>query len=169
MPANAQLLVEGQPVQLDPETRSFQTPALKPGNEYVYTIQTESLRDGRKVMDSREVRVRAGETAQVAFRSAEVVPVAAREKAELVASKITVRLPESAKLYINDTACPLTTGERAFYTPKLAVGKSYTYTLKAEVVRDGRSLTETREVVFRAGQPITVDFGAMNEARVARR
>jgi uncharacterized protein (TIGR03000 family) len=114
------------------------------------------------VVDSREVRVRAGETARVAFRDAEAVVPAA-------ASRITVRLPESARLFINDTACPLATAERSFETPKLPAGKTFTYTLKAEVVRDGRARTETREVVFRAGQPVTVDFGAMNDVRVAQK
>ena len=61
------------------------------------------------------------------------------------------------------------TCSRTFQTPKLEPGRTYAYTLKAEVTRDGRTLSETRQVTLRAGKPVTVEFGEMGSALTASR
>ena len=42
--------------------------------------------------------------------------------------------------------------------PPLQPGRSYRYTLKAEIVRDGQTLTTTRDVNVRAGQETDVNL-----------
>lgn len=69
---------------------------------------------------------------------------------------IVVELPEDAKLTFNDQPTESTSAKRAFTTPDLEEGKEYSYTLKAEVVREGQVQVITREVIVRAGEETQV-------------
>jgi uncharacterized protein (TIGR03000 family) len=154
MPADARLYVDGQLANLTSNPRAFVTPSLTAGRDYYYTLRAEAVRDGEVVSESKRVIVRAGGEARVAFddlvaRAPETKPAAAR---------ITVRLPVDAQLFVNGEACSLTSSIRAFSTPVLQPGREYAYTLRAEVVRDGQTRTESRRVVFEAGKQVTVEF-----------
>lgn len=79
---------------------------------------------------------------------------------------IVIKLPADAKLYFDGTPTRQTGAERTFITPELASGKQYTYEVKIEYVRDGRTMTRTKQVAVRAGQPARLEFG--EAAKVAR-
>jgi uncharacterized protein (TIGR03000 family) len=59
---------------------------------------------------------------------------------------------------VDGVECPLATDTRAFDTPSLQPGQQFYYTVKAEVVRDGKPVSETRRVIFEAGKKIDVEF-----------
>jgi uncharacterized protein (TIGR03000 family) len=69
-----------------------------------------------------------------------------------------VHVPPDAKLTVDGVECPLTSETRAFDTPKLPPGQQYFYTVKAEVVREGKTRTETKRIIFEAGRKIDVEF-----------
>lgn len=71
---------------------------------------------------------------------------------------VVVELPADAKLFLNGDAVPLTSARRTFQTPELQAGKTYAYTFRAEVVREGKTLTDSKRVVFQAGGMVQVDF-----------
>lgn len=96
---------------------------------------------------------------------ADVVPVAAHRDEPGATSRITVRLPAEARLFVNGLPCPLPSDTRTFETPPLEAGREYTYTLQAQVKRDGENIVETKQAVFRAGEPVTVDFGDLRRRR----
>ena len=48
----------------------------------------------------------------------------------------------------------------SFRTPPLERGRTYYYTLELEVWRGDRKETLTRNVAFRAGESVQVDFAA---------
>jgi uncharacterized protein (TIGR03000 family) len=73
-------------------------------------------------------------------------------------AQVTIKLPSNAKLYIDNVACPLTSGTRVFTTPSLPANKKFYYSVRAEVVRDGQTLTENQQVVVEAGQQVTATF-----------
>jgi uncharacterized protein (TIGR03000 family) len=75
---------------------------------------------------------------------------------------IVVTLPADAKLTIGDTLTQSTSAVRTFSSPALDRGQDYYYTLKAEVVRDGRTVTTSKQVTVRAGSEsrVTIDFPA---------
>jgi uncharacterized protein (TIGR03000 family) len=73
-------------------------------------------------------------------------------------ARVTIQLPADAKLYIDNVACPLTSGKRSFDTPSLQPNKKYFYNVRAEVVRDGQLQTETQRVVVQSGQQVSVNF-----------
>jgi uncharacterized protein (TIGR03000 family) len=106
---------------------------------------------------------------QAHLASGRILPrPSASAPAEQVAH-ITVKVPAAAQLFVNDQPCPLTSDTRSFDTPRLEPGRDYAYTLRAELVRNGQKLSETRQVVFRAGRSVMVDFGDLAPAGIARR
>jgi uncharacterized protein (TIGR03000 family) len=75
-------------------------------------------------------------------------------------ARLIVDLPADAKLYIDDQPMKTTAGRRTFHTPDLQRGQTYYYVLRAEVVRDGKPLSEERRVILRAGDVVRADFNA---------
>jgi len=74
VPADAQLWVDGVPVPATAgKQRSFDTPKLKAGLNYFYTLTAEVNRDGQKRSARRRVNVAAGKQVTVEFN--ELLPV----------------------------------------------------------------------------------------------
>ncbi|HTU94099.1 MAG TPA: TIGR03000 domain-containing protein [Gemmataceae bacterium] len=71
---------------------------------------------------------------------------------------ITVRLPADARLTVHGVDCPLTSDTRTFDTPALTPGQEYYYLLEVVVVRDGRTIAQSRRIDFRSGARVTVSF-----------
>jgi len=67
LPADARLTVDGNATRATSERRTFTTPVLEFGSDYVYTIRAEVVRDGRSVVETQQVTVRGGETTNVPF------------------------------------------------------------------------------------------------------
>src|SRR5437588_629758 len=85
------------------------------------------------------------------------------KKTELPApASIIVSLPADARLTVDDVVTKSTSATRLFATPALESGKEFHYTLKAEVVRDGKTYTAIRRVAVRAGEEtrVTLDIPA---------
>lgn len=83
-------------------------------------------------------------------------PPAAR-KGESPAT-IVVTLPADARLTVDGRATKSTSGLRQFVTPPLRPGKKYSYTFKAEFVRQGHTITVARKVPVRAGRQTAVSL-----------
>jgi len=77
---------------------------------------------------------------------------------------IVVNLPADAALKVDDQVVE----SRTLVTPALDQGREFHYTLTAEIVRDGETLTATKEVAVRAGEEtqVSIDF---TTATVAQR
>jgi len=73
---------------------------------------------------------------------------------------IVVSVPAEAKLSVDDVATQSTSATRVFASPALERGKEYYYTLKAEITRDGKSVTATKRVAVHAGEEsrVSLDF-----------
>ncbi len=73
---------------------------------------------------------------------------------------IVVSLPAEAKLTIDDVATKSTSTTRVFASPVLENGKDYVYTLKAEMDKDGKTVSTAKQVTVRAGQEtrVTLEF-----------
>jgi uncharacterized protein (TIGR03000 family) len=91
----------------------------------------------------------------------EKVPGPDKKKSSLegpAPATIIVSLPAEAKLLIDGNATTSTTTERVFVSPALDRGMEYYYTLKAEVVRDGKAEVRTEKVAVRAGEETRVNL-----------
>jgi uncharacterized protein (TIGR03000 family) len=82
-------------------------------------------------------------------------------------AKLIVELPPDAKLYIDDLPMKTTSEVRSFNTPVLERGQSYYYMVRAEVIRDGKPVTQTRRVIVRAGQTARANFKDMDTEAVS--
>ena len=71
---------------------------------------------------------------------------------------ILVNLPADARLSIDGNATTSSSDRRTFNTPVLPVGEQFQYTLRAEILRDGRNIVETQQVNVRGGEETVVDF-----------
>lgn len=78
---------------------------------------------------------------------------------------VVVRLPADAKLLADGTPLRMTGAERKFVTPPLPAGMEYTYRFTVEYDRDGRTLSESRNVAVRAGGTERVEFGDLTATR----
>jgi uncharacterized protein (TIGR03000 family) len=81
---------------------------------------------------------------------------------------VVVSLPADAKLFADGQATALTSANRTFVTPALTPGKVYNYELRIEVVRDGQTRSETKNVSVSAGRISTVEFGEPSVQTAAR-
>jgi uncharacterized protein (TIGR03000 family) len=77
-----------------------------------------------------------------------IAPVAAPVNTQ---ASIVVSLPAEAKLTIDGNPTTSTSSRRVFVTPELPVGRTFNYTLKAEVAVGGRTEVITKVVTVQAG------------------
>jgi uncharacterized protein (TIGR03000 family) len=82
-------------------------------------------------------------------------------------AKLIVELPPDAKLYIDDLPISKTSEVANFITPTLKRERSYYYLVRAEVIRDGKPVTQTRRVTVRAGQTARANFKDMDTEAVS--
>ncbi len=73
-------------------------------------------------------------------------------------AKVIIAAPADVRVSVNGTAVKLKSAEQAFVTPELEPGASYSYIVKAEAVRDGKTLSTTRKVMVAAGSEVRVDL-----------
>jgi len=95
------------------------------------------------------------------------MPKSAPQKTEAPAV-IQVSLPADARLIVDGYVTTSTSSQRTFITPVLPQGEAYNYTLRAEVVRDGRTVVETQQVTVRGGEETRVPF-SFSSGEVASR
>jgi uncharacterized protein (TIGR03000 family) len=161
----AKLTIDGKAIAMTGTTQTFFTPELDPSRVYFYEMKATAKKDGKELSANKKVAVRAGEKVKVDLRELKPWKAPSPEKEE---ASLSVKLPADARLYVDGVLCPLDSSERNFETPPLEKGKQFTYTLKAEVVRDGKTLSETKRVPVEAGQQVSVEFGNLTVATASR-
>jgi uncharacterized protein (TIGR03000 family) len=72
-----------------------------------------------------------------------------------------VTVPADAELFIDQVRCPLTGESRTFSTGPLDPNRRFQYTLRARADRNGKPVNAARQVTFRGGDRVTVDFGRL--------
>ena len=159
LPDDAKLYANGQLTNLVSGERDFTTPNLEKGRDFQYAMKVEYVRDGKTITDSQAVRVRAGEVSVVNF--------ADQTRVETVTSKVTVNLPQGAKLFVENQLRELPNGTKEFQTPHLQKGAEYAYSFRAELLKDGKTIAKTQRVVFKGGDPVNVDFAEMEVSTTA--
>jgi uncharacterized protein (TIGR03000 family) len=84
------------------------------------------------------------------------------------AARVTVELPADAKLFVDDQPMKATSAKRTFRTPELEPGQTYFYMLRAEVVRDGATYSQTKRVLVRAGEDVKASLADLESPAIAR-
>src|SRR5262249_58388205 len=93
-----------------------------------------------------------------------VAPTVAAPAASNVAY-LNINVPEDAKVYLQDQLMTLTGAQRRFVTPEIQAGNQHLYTVRVEVIRDGKTLSKTTQATVAAGQEIAVSvkFDGQNQ------
>jgi uncharacterized protein (TIGR03000 family) len=71
---------------------------------------------------------------------------------------LAVSVPEEARIYVNGMLTKTPGSQRRYISRGLTAGLRYTYEIRAELRRDGKTLTDTRVVQARAGDTTSVSF-----------
>lgn len=152
MPPDGKLFANGKPIEGTGSVRVFQTPPLELGKEYDYEIQISLDRGGKKY-EPKEVtkKFRAGERVNVEF--GEPGPMGG------TSARFTINKPAGSSLTVEGRPVALADGS-SFQSPPLDRDRTYYYSLEIEVWRGGQKETVTRNVAFRAGESVKVDFAA---------
>jgi uncharacterized protein (TIGR03000 family) len=161
LPPDARLYADGQLIDLTGAVRTFHTPPLEPGKSYYYVLKIEVQRNGRTVSAEERVSLEAGKITRV--------PFAEPGSGTGNTARIHVRLPADATLTVDGHAWNTIGGQARIDTPELRAGRDHYYRLTVEVVRRNERHTLTRDVAFRAGQELRVEFDEPAAARVAQR
>jgi uncharacterized protein (TIGR03000 family) len=69
---------------------------------------------------------------------------------------LVVTLPADAKLLIDDAATISSSARRVFVSPALQAGREYTYSLKAEFTKNGKTVVVSKDINVTAGAEIAV-------------
>lgn len=77
---------------------------------------------------------------------------------DTASATIIVKVPADGRVYFNGDPTKQTGTTRTYSTPDLRRGKSYVYEVKAEVVRNAKSVTKAKEITVRAGETTQADF-----------
>lgn len=82
---------------------------------------------------------------------------------------LIVHVPPQASLTIDDYPTLSRADRRVFITPPLDTNKTYTYTLRGELNRDGRFVRETKTVEVKGGEltEVTLRFGDASREELA--
>jgi uncharacterized protein (TIGR03000 family) len=77
---------------------------------------------------------------------------------------LNINVPADAKLYLQDQLMTVEGATRRFVTPTIQAGEQHLYTVKVEVVRDGKTITKTAQTTVTLGQEavVTVAFDGQN-------
>jgi uncharacterized protein (TIGR03000 family) len=67
LPADAKLTIDGNATTSRSARRIFTSPALEQGQEYVYTLRAEIVREGQMIAETQNITVRAGAEIPVQF------------------------------------------------------------------------------------------------------
>jgi uncharacterized protein (TIGR03000 family) len=162
LPADARLFAEGQLIDLPGTVRTFRTPVLPEiGRTYEYLLRMEVQRNGQTVRKEQTIKLEAGKVTRVDIP--EPSPGSGNT------AQIDVRFPADATLIVEGQIWHATAGHAVIRTPELRAGKEHFYQLKVEVVRRNERHTLTRDLAFRAGQELRVEFEEPAAANVAQR
>jgi uncharacterized protein (TIGR03000 family) len=76
-------------------------------------------------------------------------------------AKLIIDVPENAKVFVDDQPLQSPAGKRSFNTPPLQRGVAYYYIFRAEVVVDGKTESESKRVIVRAGETAQLGFSEL--------
>ncbi len=129
---------------------------LAPDQAVTCEVRAEIVREGRKVQETKKVKLRAGTVSSLAFNFTETE------------TSLTLKVPADAKVYLGNSRLKElkqmkgTGAVRSFRTTKLVAGQKLTgYQIRVSVVRDGQLLSKQQTISLAAGdaQKLVFEFG----------
>ena len=79
-------------------------------------------------------------------------------------ARVIVSLPTNGTLFVDNLPIRNAAEIKTFRTPELTKGQQYYYEMRAEVVVDGKVVSQTRRVTLTAGESIRADFSTLGKS-----
>jgi len=79
-------------------------------------------------------------------------------------ARISIEVPEDAKLFIDGKLMSGTSTVRNYYTPALQPGQSYFYDVRIEMLKDGKTVAKEKKVIVQAGAIVKETFHQMKDS-----
>jgi uncharacterized protein (TIGR03000 family) len=83
-------------------------------------------------------------------------------------ARINLRVPADAKIWFDGSQTIQAGTVRIFQSPPLAVGSEYAYQIRMQWKRDGKEVTQTRQIIVHAGDEINLALGSAHGSPLAR-
>jgi uncharacterized protein (TIGR03000 family) len=163
VPADAKIYVNGKLTSTPGTQRQYISRDLSPGYRYTYRVRAEMKKDGKTLAETKIVEIRAGEGKALSFDFNSAVAEDDSDNDSDAATRLTVRLPADAKLFLAGKETRSTGEERTFRTGRMADGQAWdNYTVRAVAIVDGREVTREKTITLKAGNTheLSFDFDA---------
>jgi uncharacterized protein (TIGR03000 family) len=90
-----------------------------------------------------------------------------RKKEKKLQAKLLVELPADAKLFIDGQEMKSGISQRGIITPPLDPRQTYSYQVKAVLVRSGHTMSETRRIRLIPGELVSASFANLENRAAA--
>jgi uncharacterized protein (TIGR03000 family) len=153
VPEDARVYVNGTLTKTPGAHRQYVSRGLVPGYEYTYEIQAVVNRGGRLVTDKQVVRLRAGETRDLAMN------LSRQPAATAVATSLKVHVPENAEVQLEGQTTKATGTVRQYTTTGLAKGERWDdYRVVVTMNQNGRVVTREKTLSMIGGESHELRF-----------
>jgi uncharacterized protein (TIGR03000 family) len=175
VPADAKVMINGKETTTTGASRTYVSRGLDAGRQYKYDIRAEAVRNGKTVVDTQTVTVRAGDRQNLSFalneRSTDEQVVEEADKNEAPKTTLKLRVPAEADVSLSGHKTTSSGPLRVFTTTQLGAGKTWdNYVIHAEVERNGERLTKEVVISLTAGETreVAIDFSDEKLAGVSQ-
>lgn len=160
VPEDAQVVVNDSKTTSTGTERSYVSRGLQAGKSYTYNFQvTYAGADGKSVTEDRVVKLRAGDVVPLSFGLESQEEVATAPEADEVETKLTLEVPENAKVFLLGAETKQTGTVRTFTTKQLKAGKQWDgYQVRVELEKGGQTLVREEQLQIEGGQSYELAF-----------
>lgn len=160
VPEGAKVVVNDSPTTSKGTERSYVSRGLQAGKSYTYNFQvTYAGADGKSVTEDRVVKLRAGDVVPLSFGQDSQQEMATAKEVDEVETKLTLEVPNDAKVYLLDTETKQTGKLRTFTTKQLKPGEKWEgYQIRVELEEGGKTLVREQELEIEGGQSYELAF-----------
>ncbi|QDT09002.1 TIGR03000 domain-containing protein [Stieleria marina] len=161
---SAKVTVNGHATKSSGSVRQFMSRGLEDGFVYTYVVKVEYDFDGQPTTDSKEVKLRPGQTEQVVFDAQQTTAKPATEdttvvEAQPVTTVVKLHVPSGATVNLAGTDTNGKGAIRTFRTKSLKAGESWKdYTVRVTATVGGQEVSKEQTVNVAAGSTIELSF-----------
>jgi uncharacterized protein (TIGR03000 family) len=169
LPPEAKVFVNDQATTSTGSSRNYVSRDLEAGVVYDYKLRVEFEQDGKKVVENKLLKLRAGDNLDVNFGNEGLSQLTSSETK--VETELKLEVPENAKVFLAGAASEQTGSTRSYITRHLVAGEAWAgYTVRVELDRDGVKLVQNRNLTVVGGESyeLAFDFEAEGEVTLAQ-
>ena len=159
VPEGAEVIVNDSKTTSTGSERSYVSRGLKSGMSYTYNFVVKYEDANQEtVTENKTVRLSVGDVVELDFSGASE-PAIASEETEPVETKLTLDVPEDARVFLLGSETQQTGETRTFTTNHLKAGQQWEgYEIRVELDRDGRTLVRQQELKIKGGESYELAF-----------